>query len=548
MMLEAHLRQASTALLESAIRIAPPYAREWGRAMEGEINYVEGSWAVAMWALGGAGVLAKQTLASLFIPGRRGHGMAPDGGLFAKTVSLRKAMLAICGGCVLAALLFFAAPPFRQGIRISLAGWQNVLFVTPSGGQPGLAALAQGAEARHDPEGLAFCAVRLQNSHESARLAQDAVGLDPTLIWVYAVVAVRHPDLPQISQWMSKLQQWDPQNALFPLITAESIDIYLLNKARGLSPDEIRREWAKDPVWQNALAAAFVSTKFDDYLDRLKQIDRRVVLRYRFSDPDELLSGDESDLPSYAFWDCQRFAKSLLQSGNGLEVQGDRKGAAERYWAVARFGQMMDSEAHSDDEGWVGLQAMAYKELQALSAKEGNPGEAALFSYLGEKFDPARTGHALVQERMFDRDIVLRNAAVLQISSLMMIIFSGVIVLAALVLIVASRRGARPATQRFNPVTTVVALAGAVGLLVSSATVYLTYRPYWYILQSTILNGDRSHARDLREFLMAAQVLPGSVSDSSYLLRNFRFYFWTGVTLLGVIGLALILLRHFLGR
>jgi hypothetical protein len=46
---------------------------------------------------------------------------------------------------------------------------------------------------------------------------------------------------------------------------------------------------------------------------------------------------------------------------------------------------------------------------------------------------------------------------------------------------------------------------------------------------------------------MAAHVLPGYASDS-YLLVNFPFYFWTGVTLLGVIGLALILLRHFLGH
>ena len=29
---------------------------------------------------------------------------------------------------------------------------------------------------------------------------------------------------------------------------------------------------------------------------------------------------------------------------------------------------------------------------------------------------------------------------------------------------------------------------------------------------------------------------------------SFLFYVWTGVTLLGVIGLALILLRHFLAR
>ena len=74
-MLETHLRQASTVLLESAIRIAPPDTRDWGRAMRGELNYVEGSWAATMWALGGSSVLAKQALASLFIPGRRGQGV-----------------------------------------------------------------------------------------------------------------------------------------------------------------------------------------------------------------------------------------------------------------------------------------------------------------------------------------------------------------------------------------------------------------------------------------------------------------------------------------
>jgi hypothetical protein len=547
MMLETHLRQAATVLLESAIRIAPPDTRDWGQAMRGELNHVEGAWAAMMWALGGATVLAQRALASLFMPGRRGQRIPSDAGLFAKDVSVRKAVLITGAGCILAALLFFAAPPFRQGIRVSLAGWQNVFRVMSSRGQPGLTALAKQAAKQHDPEGLAFCAVRLQNSRESARLAQEAVRLDPALIWVYAVVAVRHPDLQQISQWVSTLEQWDPKNALFPLITAESIDIDQVTKASKLSPKEEQKELEGEPAWQSAVAAAFASPKFDDYVGRLKQIDRKVVLRYRFGDPDELLSGNQADLPSYAFDDSQHFAKSLLQSGRELEVQGDRRGALEKYWAVARFGQMMDSQAHTDNGGWVGLQAMAYKELQRLSAKEGNSGEAALFSYLGKKFDPVRAEQARFEEWIFDRDIVLRNAAVLQISSLMTVIFSGVIVLAAFVLILAGRRRARPATQRAKPVATMVALAGAVGLLVSCATIYLTYRPYWYILQSTILNGDRSHARDLREFLMAAHVLPGYASDS-YLLVNFPFYFWTGVTLLGVIGLALILLRHFLGH
>ncbi len=549
-MLETHLRQAATALLESAIRIAPPDTRDWGQAMRGELNHVEGPWAAVMWALGGASVLAKGALASLFMPGRRGQGIPSDAGLFAKDVSVRKAVLVTGAGCILAALLFFAAPPFRQGIRVSLAGWQNVFRVTPSRGQPGLAALATRAEKQHDPEGLAFCAVRLQNSRESARLAQEAVRLDPALIWVYAVVAVRHPDLPEISQWVPILRRWDPQNALIHLITAESIDIDLASKATKLSPDEERKEWVQDPAWQSVMAAAFASPKFDDYLDRLKELDQKVVSQYRFNDPYELLSGEEADLPTYAFFDSQRFAESLLQSGQNLEARGDRRGAAGKYWAVARFGLVIDSQGHTDFEHRMGssLQAGAYKQLQALSQKEGSADEAALFGYLAGRFTPAvEEDSRLGGQWVFGRYVSRRNAAVLQIAGLMMLIFSGLVVVAGSVVIVGSRRGAGLAAQRAKPVATVVTLAGAVGLLLSSATIYLTYRPYWYIFQHAILNGDRSQTRDFRDFLMATHVLPGYASDS-YLLVNFPFYFWTGVTLLGVIGLALILLRHFLGR
>jgi len=48
-----------------------------------------------------------------------------------------------------------------------------------------------------------------------------------------------------------------------------------------------------------------------------------------------------------------------------------------------------------------------------------------------------------------------------------------------------------------------------VGLLFSSVTLYLTYRPYWYIFHAAILNGDGVQARDLQEFLTSMQALPG---------------------------------------
>ncbi len=193
-MQELRLRQAAALLLDYAIRIAPPASREWGQAMRGELSFVEGHWAALAWAFGGASVMAKQALMSIFIPGR-GQGIPPGEELFAKNLSLGKAALVGGAGCVLAALLFFVAPPFRQAFRVALRPWYFMFQIASRDSQHGFQALAKRAESQHDPEGLAFCAVRIENSRESARLAEEAVRLNPNLLWAYAVVGMRHPEM-----------------------------------------------------------------------------------------------------------------------------------------------------------------------------------------------------------------------------------------------------------------------------------------------------------------------------------------------------------------
>ncbi len=545
-MLATNLRHAANVILASAIRIAPPGSREWGQAMRGEISHVEKPWGAVVWALGGAGVLAKHALISLLIPGSRGESVIP-GGLFARNVTLRKAAFLASGAFVLGALLFLAAPPFRQGLRVSLVAWNALFHVREQNGQARLQALAKRAEKRHDPEGLVFVAARLWNGSESARLVEEAVHLDPSLIWAYAVVAVRHCDLPEISQWVSELERWDPQNALFPMISAESNDISHVARDSSLAPAERQRAQQADPAWCAAMAAAFASPRFDDYLDRLNGVDRSVVLRYGFNDPLELLSGEQEDLPTYSFGDARRFAQSLLEAGRRLEAAGDRDGAAKKYWAVARFGQVVDSQAHTNDEYLEGaaLQVMAYKQLQTLAEKQGDAGEAALFAYLGRGFNPAASQRERERGWVFGSYVSRRNAAVLQISSLMMLVFSGLLIVAASFLIAGRRTEKGYRCSR--PGATMIALTSAVGLLLSSATLYLTYRPYWYIFQSAMVKGETSETGDLWSFLMATHTLPGFKPYPGELLK-LPVYFWIGVILAGIAGLLLILLQHFRGR
>jgi len=489
-----------------------------------------------MWAFGGASVLVRRALASLFFPSRRGQSIPGGAGLFTRDVPIRKAALAASAACALAALLFFTTPPFRQALRISFLPWIRMAQPYPRDRQPRLEALARQAERQRDAEGLAFCAVRLYNSRESARLAEEAVRLDPNLLWVYALVAARHPDLPEIGQWLPKLKRWDPQNALFPLITAERNDIH-----HALREDGQTRGFENDLVWQSAMTAAFQSFKFDNYSDRARELDRRVVLRYRFYYPEEVLFAADQGVLSYT--DCQRFADLFIRSGEDLEARGERKRAMEKYLAVARFGQLIDSQGHTDLDHRVGsrLQATAYQQLQALSLKEGRQAEASLFGYLAAKFNPMNSARERRGEWVFGLEICKRNAAFVQVSGLLILIFAGLLAAAALILI-ASRRGEKSGTRRFRPAATGVTVISGIGLLLSSATLYLTYRPYWYIFQGAILNGDQSQVRDLHDFLIASQS-PFSFLGRVY-LPELSVYFWAGVTLLCVLALVLILLRH----
>lgn len=147
----------------------------------------------------------------------------------------------------------------------------------------------------------------------------------------------------------------------------------------------------------------------------------------------------------------------------------------------------------------------------------------------------------------FGEYVSRRDAVVVQISSLTMIIFCALMVFAASGLIAGFRRGESPSGPRTSPWATVLALTSAMGILLSSATIYLTYRPYWYIFQRAILEGDRSQARDLGEFLAAIRTLP-VVSAGSNSTGNLPMYFWAVVTLLATAGLASVFLRHLPSR
>ena len=548
------LHRLADFVLRIGIRLAPAEAREWGNAMLGELQHIEGNWAAVAWALGGAGVLAKQSLIALLLPSRGGQA-APVGNPLSGEGKMHKASLMMGGACLAAVLMFFLAPVFRQGFRVSLAQCQSVIHVGQNqwGRQPELESFAHRVEKNHDAEGMAFVAVRLHDGAESVRLANEAVRLDPKLVWVLGIVGGRFSTAPGVDGWARRLEQWDPGNALPYLILAQREDIKEVTGGVGglfhlLKPSA---------AWTEAMAGAFRSNRVDDYTERLEKLDRTVVQRYPFSDPYFLVeSGDRSRLPSYAVGNSFHYAKLAIASGDALEARGDTKGAIEKYLAVIHFLHAFNLRA-TYPFFFDRLMPNLYTRLAAVYRKMGNAPQSAYFAGLAATASHEMEQHAAQWRSEMETQgsifgITPWNAMVVEASDVAMLA-SFFLLLIPLVVVLARSRTLRPSKLRIGPVPTALGFLGSVGLLVSSVTLYVTYRPYAAIYGRFLQTGDTSQLATLREFLgftrtpIGTQLYRftptphGPAFFGPYISpHEFTFYFWLAVTVLGATTLAAI--------
>ncbi|MGB8477012.1 MAG: hypothetical protein WCE61_23280 [Candidatus Acidiferrum sp.] len=545
-------RSLAILLLRFAIWIAPHDTLDWGRGMLSELHHVEGNWSALIWAVGGAGVLAKHAMLALILPGSQRRTVSSASELFAKELPMRKATLTATAACVLASLLFFLAPVFRQAFQVSLAQWHDVLHVDQppwSGQVPNseLDALARKVEQNHDAEALAFVATRHSDELQRERFADEAVHLDPNLTWIYAINGALELSSTGTDR-LSALKQWDPQNALPHLFAAQKIKVTIIpSKEFPLGKVE------ENPAWEMEMAAAFHSPKLDDYRDRLKELDHRVLARYHLDDP--FLAASDANwygFPSYGIWYCSLYAESLLKSGQSLESQGNRKTAIEKYWDVARFGQMMSADGEFSFFMRKDMDE-AYARLGALSQLEGNKPEAAFYASLADQFDKvADRERTLLRNRVQGSDVSHWNALLVRLSGLLMLSCGTLLVLCALGVVIRNR-SVRFGSLQPSRITLALGFSAAVGWLVSSAVLFVTYRPYSELLQRFLSKGDDAQLFELSAFLRDAQLPFGSQFNlgpgSGYVASSSAaFYFWLAVTLLCACALLLAVLLHFRHR
>jgi hypothetical protein len=454
---------------------------------------------------------------------------------------MRKTAVRVMIACAAASFLFLLAPAFRQGFAVSQMQWHAMTAHSwPRPISTALKTLAQQAEKTHDADAMAFVALRAPNESESTKLADEAVQLDPKLVWIYAMA---HPKPSEAGLWIKKLEQFDPQNALPHFIEAENIDI-----TQSLTGNVPQNTSDESLAWQNAMAAAFRSAKLDDYHDRLKALDRRVATRYGFNDPYELLGGEcDPCWPSYLAWDASRYAKSMLESGERLEAHGDPKGALKKYLAVARFGQVMMPDGDFLMDRIFSLVVNRplkedYQRLASLYEKQDENEQAELYALLAQKIAQSETDYRIMARQEAAGNSVTRwNASVVQASGLLLSISVALLLICALAVVVRNR-SLRLRTLHAGRGTLALGLCGAVGLLVSSAILYVSYRPYAEIFQQFVRTGNDRQIPEFTEFLSYTQTPLGAQGFQNQ--ANFVFYFWFGVSALSVIALLFVLIRH----
>jgi hypothetical protein len=532
-------RRVAVFLLQSTISIAPHDMLDWGHAMLAELQHVQGNWAALFWSLGSAGVLAKHALLSLIFPSRNRPTIPSGGDLFSKEGPMRKPALAITVACVIVSLLFFVAPVFRQAFGVSLLQWQTIFKTDYRRLSPELQSILKKAEQDHDAEALAFVAFRHPQSSEAARLADEAVRLDPKLIWVYAIVAVRWSSLPEIDRWVPALERFDSQNALPRLITAEKIDI-----DQVLCENVPHRAEDEPPAWQRAMASAFESARLDTYSSQRKELDRRVFIRYHVGDP-ELIAGDAwfYGLPSYGVSDAYRYAELVLASAQVLEAQGNTKAASEKYLAIAHFGKLLGP----DVSAWFCKHTQqAYTRLASLAAKSSRPEEAVFYAFLADQERQTQAEESSSRYRGFRGNQVARWDADLARRSGALMLLSGALLLATLIAVLLRSRSLRLSVLRPGRLAIALGASSSAAFFVSSVVLRLSYQPYFEILRHFIRDGDETGLTNLRDFLGHAYAPIGSGWLNPR--QDYSSYFWFAVIVLCALALLVAVLRYFQGR
>lgn len=548
------LRVTARKLMAFALRVCPLENRDWATAMSAEMEYVESPVRALVWAMGCTGVVLRRLCASLFRPkGKEQGGLLSEispwrEGKMRKFVKVSAAVLA------LASLLFLLAPTFQQGLKMSARSWLSSL--SESSWNKTLQRLAETAEANHDPEALAFVAMRIPQSPQRDKFADEAVERDARLTWIYYFLSA-HDRLyspghlsPNWNRWLARLQIWAPDNAS---VYALEADPYFPSGVvtYGDGPHE-QDLLAKSPMWLSTMDKAFSATNYESYMSRRAVLDRDVMQRYKLEDPSRVLLGDMfSAFTTFHNLDVYQHA-ILLKKGDELAAKGDFKQAEDCFWRAERMAELIQLHGDPQFENRLAMeiQLQADPRLQAAYQKSGDTSVANLLAYRVASLQQAKLHLEQGRENpylVWSQDLRLFDATFVQLSLLTMSLSLALIFSCGVYM--ALRRILRfSSDNRLRSVFTTAGILGGAAFFLSSVGMYFGYAPYAAALQGYMVTSNPVDASESLLRFQGLEAMPSSLLQDANDLYFLNTNFWYGVILAGSAIIFWILISNVLRK
>jgi hypothetical protein len=350
------------------VALWPAGSREWALAMQAEIPEIQSSRESLQWLAGGIMSLIKAWWNRAIYGWKDGE---------TEPSAIRTPGPAACALAVIALVAFFALPSVREGFKAVSDSW-------PPYNNSHLAdyqRMAREAEADHDAKTLAFLSSRMNSLDENARLANEAVTMDPSLTWIYMRGANLWFSYRQVAEkqgWMQKLVASDPDNAAPYLAEAVVRDSELWMQNNYTTP---RQKSESDPAWRAAMEKAFAAPRYDYYYDRAIDLQVSELRAHNLLQPQDVAS-HMREYYALGMFDAQKYSNFLLDQAREAQKKGDTATALHLAWSIMQFAERARANLHNEySRGTVDAMTLSAAEfLQPIEAAAGHTEVAKLLA------------------------------------------------------------------------------------------------------------------------------------------------------------------------
>ncbi len=476
--------------LQLALRLWPEETRHWGHALAAELDEIEKPFEALQWALGGL-LLFSRASASHFLAWLKLPAGSPLSApsLPASTIApiLPKRSRLFTAAILLATALVLILPQSREAISTLRASWNG--YRGDSNDLRALQNLAARAEKEKDARTLAFVALVTPDPGRSARLAEQAVALDPSLIWIYASRGPRPEYNPPPKSGLERLLAVDPDNAFPEILAAQVISepsYQTLLAHNTPTQQDTEAALAASPEWVTHMDRAFRAARYNSYFNRRWQLTQEVWNRNPNLSVTLIFNSLWAHpLPDYL--SVRTYENSLVQKAQQAASAGHLEQAETLLREVDSFGRRVTEQGELDLEKFLGLDVsrratIALRDFYQRLGGTGKGQEAAKrLRLIDDQRDVLMHSFRPMDELRLHA--LERNALQVQLTAILAPLLA---VMAAVCLVALEWRSRKSAARKLwlRRVVCLAADWAPAGLLLACVGLLWFFRPYAEILRS----------------------------------------------------------------